>query len=137
MKLTYRGIQYNEENQKIATSTVVNNQDIIYRGNSPQAKINPKFPWLRYIKQLLRISENKPVFDPITFWYNHKRQFLEDLWCADNLKHLHISWNLTLQIEQTKALKAKQKSGANPMSFTHLGNAHQDKLKYRGVTYYK
>lgn len=137
MKLTYRGIQYNEENQKITTSAAVNKKDIIYRGNSPKARINPRFPWLKYIKQLFSLPGTQPVFDPITFWYDHKRQFLEDLWCSDDTEKLNHAWNLTLQIEQTKVLKAKQKSGATPMSKTHLGNAHQDKLKYRGVTYYK
>jgi Domain of unknown function (DUF4278) len=121
MKLIYRGIRYNEKNQNITTSAAVNSKDIVYRGNSLKARINPKFPCLQYIKQLFSLPGTQPTFDPIAFWYDHKRQFLEDLWCFDHTEKLEQSWNLTLQIEQAKALKAKQKT----------------KLKYRGVTYYR
>lgn len=121
MKLTYRGVQYSEKNQhSIALIKEAYNKEIIYRGNSPQARINPNFPWLRYIKQLFNRSESKPIFDPITFWYNHKREFVEDCWYLDDVEKLNLAWNLTIQIERTK-LKPKQKT----------------KLKYRGVTYYK
>ena len=122
MKLTYRGVQYQEENQN-STSLVVptGNKEIIYRGNSPRARINPKFPWFRYIKQLFHKSDSRPVFDPITFWYDHKREFIEDCWLSEDVRQLARSWDLTLQIESTKGLKSQQKT----------------KLKYRGVTYYK
>ncbi len=122
MKLTYRGVQYSEKSEQLSTSTSkIRKKEIIYRGNSPQAIIKPQFPWLKYIRQLFKTSETQPIFDPITFWYNHKRQFLEDIWRSDDTEKLDRAWNLTLQIEQTTALKAKQKT----------------KLKYRGVTYYR
>ncbi len=122
MKLTYRGVQYKEENQDFSTLVVPEaNKEIIYRGNSPQASINPKFPWFRYIKQLFHTSESRPVFDPITFWYEHRREFIEDCWFSGDAKKLDRAWDLTLQIEKTKALQSKQKT----------------KLKYRGVTYYR
>ena len=122
MKLTYRGVPYNEKNQTVLTTALpVRNYEIIYRGNSSKARINPKFPWLGYIKQLFRKSESRPVLDPITFWYDHKRKFLEDCWHLDDIEKLNRAWNLTLQLEQTKALKSKPKI----------------QLKYRGVTYYR
>ena len=69
MKLTYRGVQYSEENQQLLASSVETaDEEIIYRGNSRLGKINPNFPWLGYIKQLFHKSESKPVFDPIAFW---------------------------------------------------------------------
>ncbi len=123
MKLTYRGVQYSEEilpNSQSATPLA--NKNIVYRGNSPQGRIiNTRFPLVPYIKQLFNKSESKPVFDPITFWYNHQRVFLDDCLLADNLEKLNRCWNLTQQIELSKALKPKQKT----------------KLKYRGVTYYR
>lgn len=122
MKLTYRGVQYSEENPKLSTpAIVISNKDIIYRGNSLKARINPKFPWLKYLKQLFRNSESRPVFDPITFWYDHKRKFIEHCWHVGYLEKLDRCWDLNLQIEQPKALEQKQKI----------------KLKYRGVTYYR
>lgn len=122
MKLTYRGIQYSEEIEQLSTLAITTEKkEIIYRGNSPKAKINPKFPWIKYIKQLFCQSESRPVFDPITFWYDHKREFIEDCWFSEDVKKLDRAWNLTLQIERAKALKSKQKT----------------KLKYRGVTYYR
>ena len=122
MKLTYRGVQYQEENQNSTTLVVpTGNKEIIYRGNSPRAITNPKFPWLRYIKQLFNKSDSRPVFDPITFWYDHKREFLEDCWLSEDVTKLDRAWDLTLQIESTTGLKSQQ----------------QIKLKYRGVTYYK
>ncbi|MEM9508966.1 MAG: DUF4278 domain-containing protein [Cyanobacteria bacterium P01_E01_bin.35] len=122
MKMTYRGVEYNEENRCLLTSTVAKSkQEIVYRGNSPKARLNPKFPYLKYLKQLFRKSEVKPIFDPITFWYNHKREFVEDCWNLDNVEKLNLAWDLTRKIEQAKALKLKQKT----------------KLKYRGVTYYR
>lgn len=122
MKLTYRGVQYNEEIEQLSTpATAIGKKEIIYRGNSPKARINPKFPWIKYIKQLFRKSDSIPVFDPITFWYDHKREFIEDCWFSDDVEKLDHSWDLTLQIGRTKALKPKQKV----------------KLKYRGVTYYR
>lgn len=122
MKLTYRGIQYSEDKQhSSALISATTNKEIIYRGNSPKARINPNFPWLRYINQLLHRSESKPIVDPITFWYDHKREFLKDCWRLSDLAKLDRAWNLTIQIERAKALKSKQKT----------------KLKYRGVTYYK
>ena len=122
MKLTYRGIPYQEENRNYSTSTVVlDKKKIVYRGNSPKTIINPRFPLLKYIKQLLSISESKPVFDPTTFWYNHKREYIRDCWSLSNSEKLELAWDLTMKIEQAKGLKAKPKT----------------KLKYRGVTYIK
>lgn len=120
MKLTYRGIQYQEADRNSSSAIVaIQNQELIYRGNSLKARIKPKFPWLNYIKQLFRQSESKPVFDPITFWYAHKKKFLDSCWFADDVEKLDRAWDLTLAME-TKSLKSKQ-----------------NKLKYRGVTYYK
>ncbi|MEM9276748.1 MAG: DUF4278 domain-containing protein [Cyanobacteria bacterium P01_F01_bin.143] len=122
MKLTYRGVQYHEETPKLATPTTsITNKDLVYRGNSLKARINPKFPWIKYIKQLFHKSESRPVFDPITFWYDHKRKFIEDCWSLEELEKLDLCWNLTLHIEHLKALKSKRKIV----------------LKYRGVTYYR
>ena len=115
MKLTYRGIKYQQER---STLPVVENKDLIYRGHSTKAKINPKFPWLVYIKQLLGKSESKPVFDPITFWYEHKRKFIEHCWHIEDIEQLNLAWNLTQQ-EQAEVQ-------SKPI-----------KLKYRGVTYYR
>lgn len=119
MKLTYRGVQYQEENRNFLTPVAPENKNLIYRGNSLKARINPKFPWLRYIKQLFRKSESKPVFDPITFWYDHKRKFIKECWHIDDIEQLDRAWGLTLQIE-AKSVKSK------PI-----------KLKYRGITYYR
>lgn len=122
MKLTYRGVQYKEENRNFPTlPPSVLNKKIIYRGNSLKARINPKFPLAKYILQLFQRSESKPVLDPITFWYNHRRKFIEDCWSLDDVEKLDRSWNLTLKIERAKALKQKPKI----------------KMKYRGVTYYR
>ena len=115
MKLTYRGIEYQEGR---STLPVVENKDLVYRGHSTTAKINPKFPWLGYVKQLFPKPESKPVFDPIAFWYEHKRRFIEHCWHLEDLKRLNLAWNLTRQIEA--------KVQAQPI-----------KLKYRGVTYYR
>lgn len=121
MKLTYRGVQYSEENQTLLASNLEPaDAEIIYRGNSRLGRINPIFPWLGYINQLLHRSESKPIFDPITFWYNHKRKFVEDYWYLDNREKIALAWNLTIRLERAK-LNPKQ----------------QTKLKYRGVTYYK
>lgn len=122
MKLTYRGVQYNEEKRDISASAVAaEKKELIYRGNSSKARINPRFPWLKYIQQLFNKSKSQSVFDPITFWYDHKRQFLEDCLHLDDIEKLNRAFDLTLQIERAKATKPKQKT----------------KLKYRGVTYYR
>ena len=120
MKLTYRGRHYDEKDQNYLASAATAKNKIIYRGNSLSADISPKFPWMKYIKQLLSKPRANAVFDPIAFWYDHKREFLEACWYLEN-KELDRCWDLTLQIEQTKALKSRQKV----------------KLKYRGVTYYR
>ena len=120
MKLTYRGVQYSETLQSTPV-TVKENQEIIYRGNSSKARINPKFPWFEYFQQLFNKSESKPVYDPITFWYNHKRKFIKDCWLIDDVEQLNYCWYLTQQIEHHQLLHSKQKI----------------KLKYRGVTYYR
>ncbi|MBW4534324.1 MAG: DUF4278 domain-containing protein [Pleurocapsa minor HA4230-MV1] len=120
MKLTYRGIQYDREKQNFLTSTDVVKNEIIYRGNSLEANIDHRFPLIKYIKQLLNKSRSQTVFDPVAFSYEHKREFLEACWYLEN-KELNRCWDLTLQIEKTKALKAQQKT----------------KLKYRGLTYYR
>ena len=117
MKLIYRGIPYNEDRSVSIIPPIVD-REIVYRGNSSKARINPKFPWWKYIKQLFQ-SESKSVLDPITFWYNHKREYIKDCWYLSNTEKLELVWDLTTQIEQAKALKPKQ-----------------NKLKYRGVTYY-
>jgi hypothetical protein len=120
MKLTYRGIQYDEKDRAIAPSTKgINNKKIIYRGNFLKAKVNLKFLWLKYIKQLFSFPKSEVIFDPIAFWYEYQRQFLEDMWCSDDRETLDRAWDLTLQIDRAKALKTEQKT----------------KLKYRGVTY--
>lgn len=120
-KLTYRGVPYSEKALKVALPTAESETDnIIYRGNSVKGKINPKFPWLKYIKQLFGYSESRPIFDPITLWYNHKRLFLEDCLHNADVEQLERCWTLTLKIELGKTLEAKPKT----------------KLKYRGVTYY-
>ena len=105
MKLTYRGIQYDEKDRNYLISTDVAKR-IIYRENSFEADISPKFPWIKYIKQLSNKSRSQTVFDPSAFWYKHKREFLE------------ACWRLTIPTE-TKNLKTRQRT----------------KLKYRGVTY--
>jgi len=121
MKLTYRGIQYGEENQDFAASIVeASNEEIVYRGNSRLGRIKPNFPWLQYVRQLFHKSESEPIFDPITFWYNHKREFVKDCWHLDNREKIALAWNLTIRIERAK-LRPKRRT----------------KLKYRGVTYYK
>ncbi len=123
MKLTYRGVEYSEEiSPSSQSATSLTNKNIIYRGNSPQGRIiNTRFPLVPYIKQLFNKSKSKPVFDPITFWYNYQRAFLDDCLLADNLEKLNRCWNLNKQSKPSKALKPKQKT----------------KLKYRGVTYYR
>ena len=121
MKLTYRGVQYSEENQQLLASGVDTvDKEIIYRGNSRLGKIKPNFPWAGYIKQLFDRSESEPIFDPIAFWYNQKRDFIEECWHLDNREKIAIAWNLTIRQERAK-LKPKQKTS----------------LKYRGVIYYK
>lgn len=122
MKLTYRGVQYSEQIPQISTSaTGVPKKRVIYRGNSPKGRINPRFSLMKYIRQIFNKSESKPVFDPITFWYDHKRKFLDDCLLAENLEKLDRCWALTTQSEIKKALTTKQKT----------------KLTYRGITYYR
>ena len=121
MTLTYRGIPYPEKQAKTPTPAVTRQKNIIYRGNSPQARINAKFPWWKYLKQIFKNSQSQAIFDPITFWYHHKRQFLDDVWRSHDAEKLDRCWDLTLQIERSQAVKSKQ-----PI-----------KLKYRGVTYYR
>lgn len=122
MTLTYRGVPYSEERyNSLPRIPETTDKEIIYRGNSPQARINPKFPWLRYIKQLFNQSESKPIFDPIAFWYEHKREFIEDCWHLEDGEKLVIALNLTIRIERAKALVPRQKV----------------ELKYRGITYYR
>ena len=106
MKLTYRGVRYTEENLQLLTP--VENPEITYRGNSLKVRINPS-PWLKYITQLFNRAESKSVYDPITFWYDHKRKFLEYCRSVDDVERLN------------EALKQKPKT----------------KLKYCGVTYYR
>ena len=120
MKLTYRGIQYDEKDRNSLISAGIANKEIIYRGNSSKAGINPVFPLMKYIKHLFSKPSSKTVFDPIAFWYEHKREFLEYCWCLDQIE-LDRCWDLTLQAARTKALKSQQKT----------------ELKYRGVTYYR
>lgn len=120
MKLTYRGVQYSEENYHSLASSIVDTKEITYRGNSRLGRIYPSFPWLGYVQQLFHRSESRPIFDPIKFWYNHKREFIEECWHLDNREKIALAWNLTIRIERAK-LKPKQ----------------QTELKYRGVTYYK
>lgn len=120
MKLTYRGIQYDEKDWNSLISAGIANKEIIYRGNPLEAGINSKFPLIKYIKQLLNKPKANTVFDPIAFWYEHKREFLEYCWRLDQIE-LNRCWDLTLQAERTKALKSQQKT----------------KLKYRGITYYR
>ncbi|ELS03523.1 hypothetical protein Xen7305DRAFT_00032470 [Xenococcus sp. PCC 7305] len=122
MKLTYRGVQYSEETPQISQpATTLANKRIIYRGHSPKGKINPRFPLISYIKQLFNKSEVRPVYDPITFWYDHKREFLDDCLASENLDKLDRCWGLITKTELSQALQAKKKI----------------KLKYRGVTYYR
>ncbi|MEL6786714.1 MAG: DUF4278 domain-containing protein [Cyanobacteria bacterium J06607_15] len=122
MKLTYRGVQYSEKKPLLLSPSLETvDQEIIYRGNSRLGRINPNFPWLGYVKQLFHRSESRPIVDPIKFWYNHKREFIEECWHLDNREKIALTWNLTIRIERAKALKSQQKT----------------KLKYRGVTYYK
>ncbi|MEL6500681.1 MAG: DUF4278 domain-containing protein [Cyanobacteria bacterium J06623_1] len=122
MKLTYRGVQYSEKKPLLLSPSLETvDQEIIYRGNSRLGRINPNFPWLGYIKQLFDRSESRPIVDPIKFWYNHKREFIEECWHLDDREKIALTWNLTIRIERAKALKSQQKT----------------KLKYRGVTYYK
>ncbi|MEL6908922.1 MAG: DUF4278 domain-containing protein [Cyanobacteria bacterium J06643_13] len=122
MKLTYRGVQYSEKKPLLLSPSLETvDQEIIYRGNSRLGRINPNFPWLGYVKQLFPRSESRPIVDPIKFWYNHKREFIEECWHLDNREKIALTWNLTIRIERAKALKSQQKT----------------KLKYRGVTYYK
>ncbi len=122
MKLTYRGVQYNEEYQSFFTTiATTKNQEITYRGHSLRGTIKPNFPWLGYLKQLFRKSESRSILDPIAFWYDHKRKFIAQCWSLNDLEKLNLAWNLTIQIEKSQALRSKQ----------------QVKLKYRGVTYYK
>lgn len=121
MKLTYRGVQYQEKNSNFSTpAIVVEKKEIVYRGNSLKPRISPKFPWWQYIKQLFGKSESRSL-DPISLWYDRKREFIEECWRLNDIEKLDLAWNLTLQMEMAQALKSKQKI----------------KLKYRGVTYYR
>lgn len=115
MKLTYRGVHYQEKNSTVVVPA--ESREIIYRGNSSKARINPKFPWIGYIKQLF--NQSKSIIDPISFWYDHRRKFIENCWLSDDVENLDRAWDLTLQIERNKASKPKTQ------------------LKYRGVTYYR
>ncbi|MEM8830821.1 MAG: DUF4278 domain-containing protein [Cyanobacteria bacterium P01_G01_bin.19] len=121
MELIYRGIGYKEKKQDclILSSRTIDNR-IIYRGNSPKAIIKPSFPWLSYVKQLFK-SKAGVVFDPITFWYDHKREFVKDCWRLGDVERLNDAWKLTAQMEAERALKSP----------------HKIKLKYRGIVYYK
>ena len=120
-RLVYRGIEYQEPVSLLTLTTASDDKELIYRGNSPQPRINLRFSWFPYIKQLFSKSEAKPILDPISFWYNRQREFIQDCWNLDDeVEKLNRSWSLTQKIELATALKAKPKT----------------KLKYRGVTYY-
>ena len=121
MKLTYRGVRYREDSHLLTSIAETISAEITYRGNSPQGRIKPNFPWLKYVMQPFRKSETRPILNPTTFWYNHKREFIADCWYLADVNKLDRAWNLTVQLEILRALKSKPKV----------------KLKYRGVTYYK
>lgn len=124
MKLIYRGVRYKETKTTTHPSiaiTPLSSKEIVYRGNSLRASSNPKFPWLSYIKQIFHQPRSQRVFDPISFWYDRKRKFLNHCWKIDEVEHLDRALGLTIQIEQAKTLKSQPKT----------------QLKYRGVTYYR
>ena len=121
MKLRYRGVQYKEVNRDYSDlTTVPKKPHIVYRGNSVKPRFSPKFPWWQYVKQLFDRSESRPIFDPISFWYDRKREFIEYCWFSRDIEQLDRAWQQTLQIERAK-IQSQQKT----------------KLKYRGVTYYR
>ncbi|MBE9171055.1 DUF4278 domain-containing protein [Pleurocapsales cyanobacterium LEGE 06147] len=151
MELIYRGIKYIGNEPKLpAAIKAADNHNIISR-QSNKVTVNANFPLLGYLKQLFSRSESKPVFDevqagkgpcaeetsapceprstvsrrsildPITFWYIHKRKFLENFWLLDEREKLERCWELTL----------KPKPAINQKSDRPI------KLKYRGVTYYR
>ncbi|MDJ0593499.1 MAG: DUF4278 domain-containing protein [Pleurocapsa sp. MO_226.B13] len=122
MQLIYRGVKYNEKNPNLSVATTPSNsKEIVYRGNCLKATSNPKFPWLSYIKQIFQQSKSTRILDPISFWYDRRRKFLNHCWLSDDVERLNRAWDLTRERERAKAIASKPKT----------------KLKYRGVTYYR
>lgn len=122
MQLTYRGVLHSKKiPQLVILLSEPKNANIIYRGNYLKEKIKPQFPWLKYFQQLFGRSASQPIFDPITLWYDHKREFLEYCWYLEDVEKLEFCWSQTFQFELIKALKSKPKT----------------QLKYRGVSYYQ
>ena len=123
MELIYRGIKYSSNNSTVLKSTPKDKYRIADREQSDKAAINPKFPLLKYCKQLFSSWES-PVFNPIKFWYQHKSQYLENCWQLDIIKQLNCDWEISLKTKPQSPLKPNYTD--RPI-----------KLKYRGVTYYR
>ncbi|MGF1479391.1 MAG: DUF4278 domain-containing protein [Cyanophyceae cyanobacterium] len=119
MKLIYRGVPYSGDEPKSASGVAVGDRPAHCQGYV-KATIKPHFPLFKYLKQLFQRSEAKPVIDPVTFWYGHKRQYLNFCLLLNELEVLERCWYLTL---------SKAQKTAKP--------AQPIQLKYRGVTYYR
>ena len=118
MELIYRGIKYKSNNLAVLNSS--EKKQTIYRRKSIKPVENPKFPIVKYCKQLF-YSNKLVVCYRIKFWNRRKSQHIENCWKIDVAKQLDLCWNTTLYIEKIEPLPK-----TSPI-----------KLKYRGVSYYR
>lgn len=138
MELIYRGIKYTAEDPKLPAKTGEADNNKISRRQSNQIKISPNFPLFGYLKQIFSRSEPKPVFDPITFWYMHKRKYLETCWPLDERDKFERCWELTLKVQSPSLLRGNLIPSPDSLEQkTHQKSDRPIKLKYRGVTYYR
>lgn len=121
MELIYRGIKYIADDPKLPARISEADNNKINSRQSNQVRINANFPLFGYLKQLFSRSNSKPVFDPISFWYIHKRKYLETCWPLDEREKFERCWELTLESKPA----------------TNQKRDRPIKLKYRGVTYYR
>ena len=122
MKLVYRGIKYSSNNST-ALKIVEKHQDKVSRFIDSKklykAIISYNFPLYKYLKQLLSCNPNF-VRNPRTFKHKYLTKYLGSCWQKSEIQILDSCWKLTLEKEQ-KAIASRS----------------PQKLKYRGVTYYK
>ena len=122
MKLIYRGIKYSSNNStalKIVEKHKYKLGRLIDSKKFYKATVSYKFPLYKYIKQLFNNDSNF-VREPRVFWKKYLTKYLETCWQKSELQILDGCWKITLEKEQKAIAKRSPQ-----------------KLKYRGVTYYK
>lgn len=129
MKLVYRGIKYSSNNStaleivrqhKHRISRLIDSKKLY------KMTVSYKFPLYKYLKQLFKTDSNY-VRSPYVFWYKYMTMYLDRCWQSSERNILDSCWKMTLEQEQ-KAISKETLEAGSPV---------RQKLKYRGVTYYK